>query len=65
MWTDGSRLDNEACGYSVVWSRGPNDWRVGKPNMGYNQESFDAECAAIVRPLNLSADRQQRKKLSE
>jgi len=63
MWTDGSCLDNGACGYSVVWGCCPNDWRGVKPNMGYNQEAFDAECAAIVRPLNLAAVRQQRKKL--
>jgi len=31
--------------------------------MGYNQEAYDAECAAIVRTLNIAAERQQRKKL--
>jgi len=31
LWTDGSRQDNGACGYSVVWGKGPHDWRGVKP----------------------------------
>jgi hypothetical protein len=36
MWTDGSRLDSGACGYSVVWDHSPNGWRGVKTHMGYN-----------------------------
>jgi len=57
MWTDGSRLDS---GYSVVWGHSPNGWRGVKTHMGYNQEACDAECAALVRALDLVADRQRR-----
>jgi len=31
-----------------------------KTHMGFNQEAYDAECAAIVRALDLAAERQQR-----
>ena len=31
--------------------------------ISYNQEAHDAECAVLVRALNLAAERQQRKKL--
>jgi len=63
MWTDGSRLDSGACGYSVMWGHGPNDWRGVKTHMGYNQEAYDAEYAALVWALNIAAERQQRKQL--
>jgi len=44
-------MDGGACGYSVVWGNGPNDWHIG-----YYQEAYDAECAALMRALNLAAD---------
>jgi len=37
MWTDGSRQDNGACGYSVVWGKGCHYWRGVKTHMGFNQ----------------------------
>ena len=47
----------------MVWGHRPNDWRGVKIHMGYNQEAYPTECAALVSALNLAADRQQRKKL--
>jgi len=49
-----------ACGYSVVWGKGPHDWRGVKIHMGFNQEAYDAECVAIVRALEQAAERQNR-----
>jgi len=48
MFTDGSRLDSGAAGYSVVW-KGGLTWVGIKTHMGYNQEAYDAECAALAR----------------
>jgi len=48
--TDGSRLNSGAAGYSVVWKRGQT-WVGIKTHMGYNQEAYDAECAALTRAL--------------
>jgi len=41
MFTDGLRLDDGAAGYAVVI----------KTHVGYNQEAYDAECAALARAL--------------
>jgi len=49
MWTDGARLLDS--GHS------PNDWRGVKTHMVYKQEAYDTDCAALVRALNLAADR--------
>jgi len=62
MFTDGSRLDSGACGYAVAWKRG-NQWRGQKVHMGYNQEAYDAECAAIVRALRVGAQRRKQHKV--
>jgi len=57
-FTDGSRLDSGAAGrYSVVWKRG-RTWVGPKPHMGYNQEAYDAECAALARALESASRRQ-------
>jgi len=38
MVTDGSRLDDGATGYAVVWRKGQS-WAGIKTHMGYNQEA--------------------------
>jgi ribonuclease HI len=48
MFTDGSRLGDGAAGYAVVWKNGQT-WKGIKTHTGYNQEAYDAECAAIAR----------------
>ena len=50
MFTDGSRLDDRATGYAVVWKNGQT-WEGTKTHMGYNREAYDAECAALARAL--------------
>jgi len=50
MFTDGSRLDNRATGYAVVWKRGLT-WTGVKGHMDSNQEAYDAECAALAHAL--------------
>jgi len=54
MFTDGSRLDDGATGYSVVWKKGLS-WVGAKVHMGNNQETYDAECAALTHALELAA----------
>jgi len=56
MFTDGSRLDDGATGYSVVWKTGQT-WAGVKVLMGNNQEAYDAECAALARALELASQR--------
>ena len=58
MFTDGSRLDDGAVGYAVVW-KNPNglSWKGIKTHMGFNQEAYDAECAALARALGEAARR--------
>jgi ribonuclease HI len=51
MFTDGSRLENGAAGYAVAWKNGQT-WEGIKAHMGYNQEAYDAECAALARALD-------------
>jgi hypothetical protein len=57
MFTDGSRLDSGAAGYSVVWRNGQR-WVGLKTRMGYNQEAYDAECAVLARALETATRRQ-------
>jgi len=51
LFTDGSRLDDGATGYVVVWKNGQS-WDGIKAHMRYNQEAYDAECAALARALD-------------
>ena len=48
MFTDRSRLENEAAGYAVAWKSGQT-WKGIKTHMGFNQEAYNAECAALAR----------------
>jgi ribonuclease HI len=57
MFTDGSRLDSGAAGYAVAWQNGQH-WVGIKTHMGYSQEAYDAECAALARALEVAARRQ-------
>jgi ribonuclease HI len=57
MFTDGSRLDNGATGYTVVWKNGQS-WVGIKNHTGHNQEAYDAECAALARALEEVTKRQ-------
>ena len=50
MFTDGSRMEDGAAGFAVVWKNGQT-WEGVKAHMGYNQEAYDAECAALARAL--------------
>jgi len=43
-------------GYAVLW-RNRSKWVGARTHMGYNQETFDAECAALARALKLAARR--------
>jgi hypothetical protein len=52
--TDGSRLNSRASGYAVAWQNGEG-WVGVKTHMGYNQEAYDAECAALSRALGVAA----------
>jgi len=55
LFTDGSRLENEAVGYAVAWMNG-RSWEGIKTHMGFNQEAYDAECAALARALKTAAE---------
>ena len=59
VFTDGSRLDSGATGYSVVWQNGPRGVGI-KSHMGYNQEAYGeagAECSALIRALETATKR--------
>jgi len=56
IFTDGSRMEDGAAGYAVVWRKGES-WAGIKTHMGYNQEAYDAECAALARALESAARR--------
>jgi len=43
-------MERGSAGYAVAWKNGLS-WEGVKTHMGYNQEAFDAECAAIARAL--------------
>jgi len=62
LWTDGSRDENGGTGYAVVW-RKRRRWAGRKVHMGYFQEAYDAECAAIARALAVAAGQAKRHKL--
>jgi len=47
---------NGATGYAVTWKKG-NTWRGHKTHMGWGQEAYDAEYAAIERALREAASR--------
>jgi len=55
MFTDGSWQENEAAGYAVAWKSGQT-WEGIKTHMGFNQEAYDAECAALARALKTAAE---------
>jgi len=48
-------------GYAVVWKKG-RSWAGRKAHMGYFQEAYDVECAAIARPVE-AAEKARRRKL--
>ena len=48
LWTDGSRDENGAVGFAVVWWKG-RSWAGRKAHMGFFQKAYDTECAAIAR----------------
>jgi len=50
MFTEGSLTEDGAAGYEVAW-RKDKSWAGIKNPMGYNQGSYDAECAARARAL--------------
>jgi len=54
MFTDGPRLDDGATGNAVAW-RSREAWEGIKTHMGYNQEAYDAECAALACVLETAA----------
>ena len=56
MFTDGSRPEDGAAGYAVAWKNGQT-WKGIKTHMGYYQEAFDAECAALARALESASRR--------
>jgi len=56
IFTDGSSDSSGATGYAVTW-RSRGKWVGVKTHLGYNQEAFDAECAALARALELAARR--------
>jgi len=56
MFTDRPRLESGATGYSVVWKKGES-WAGIGTHMGYNQEAYDAECAALAHALEEAARR--------
>jgi len=59
IFTDGSRLENGATGYAVAWKNGQT-WKGHKTHMGWGQEAYDAECAALARALQVAAARNHR-----
>ena len=56
VFTDGSRLDNGATGYAVVWKKGLTRKGI-KTHMGCNQEACGAECAALACALESASRR--------
>jgi len=51
--------------YAVVWRprHSKQVWVGIKTHMGFHQEAYDAECAALVRTLEIGADRWQRHRI--
>jgi len=56
IFTDRSRLESGVTGYGVAWKAG-DQWVGVKAHMGYNQEAFDAECAALATALEAAVKR--------
>jgi len=48
IFRDGSRLENGGMGYAVTWKK-RSTWKGHKTHMGWGQEAYDVECAAIAR----------------
>jgi len=65
LWTDGSRTEDGASGYAVVWRKKREVWKGHQVHLGYNQKAYDAECAAIVRALRVSRDRRKQQRISK
>jgi len=55
MFTDGSWLENESARYAVAWKNGQT-WEGIKTHMGFNQDAYDAECAALAHALKIAAE---------
>jgi len=55
MFTDGSWLENESARYAVAWKNGQT-WEGIKIHMGFNQDAYDAECAALAHALKTAAE---------
>ena len=52
MFAGGYRLDSGAAGYTIAWQNGQHHhWKGIKTHMAYNQETYNAECAARARAL--------------
>jgi len=49
LWAVGSRDENGAVGYAVVCKKG-RSWAGRKAHVGFFQEAYDAECAALRAP---------------
>jgi len=56
IFTGGSRVSSGATGYAAAW-KSRSRWVGVKTHLGYNQEAFDTECAALVGALELAARR--------
>jgi len=63
LWTYGSRDENGAAGLYAVARRKGRSWVGKKTDMEYYQETYDAECAAIARALEVAAERAKRRRL--
>ena len=48
IFTVSSRLENGATGYAVAWKKG-DTCKGNKTHMGWGQEAYAAECAAICK----------------
>jgi len=56
MFTDGPQLGGCPAGYPVVWKKSQT-WVGVRTHIGYNQEAYDAECAALARALEAASRR--------
>ena len=57
IFMNGSRLENGAAGYVVVWKNGQS-WMGIKIHMGHNQKAYNAECTALTGVLESASRRQ-------
>jgi len=59
VFTDGSRLDDGASGYSVIWKNGQSRMVIiDQDSHGLHQETYGAERAALARALETASRRQ-------